>query len=149
MKLGNDTSLTVQGKGNIRIEIHGIKQVITGVFFVPELKNNLLSIGQLQEKGLVVLMQHGKCKIYHPKKGLIIETEMASNIMFIVIGRCPPLNEESYFSSMTKNQTHLWHCRYNHLSWNGLKVIQRKNMVDGLPQLKAPSKICEDCLIGK
>jgi hypothetical protein len=30
--------------------------VITEVFYVPDLKNNLLSIGQLQEKGLAVLM---------------------------------------------------------------------------------------------
>ncbi|XP_028063362.1 uncharacterized protein LOC114266634 [Camellia sinensis] len=68
VKLGNDMSLTVQGTGNIRMEINGIVQVITEVFFAPELKNNLLSIDQLQEKGLAVLMQHRKCKIYHPEK---------------------------------------------------------------------------------
>ncbi|CAL2276538.1 unnamed protein product [Prunus armeniaca] len=84
VKLGNDMSLTVQGKGNIRMEINGIMQVITEVFFVPALTNNLLSIGQFQEKGLTVLMQHRKCKIYHPEKGLIMETEMACNRMFAV-----------------------------------------------------------------
>ena len=40
VKLGIDMSLTVQGKGNIRMEINRIVQVITEVFFVPELKNN-------------------------------------------------------------------------------------------------------------
>lgn len=85
VKLGNDSNVTVQGKGNVRMEIHGIRQVITSIFFVPDLKNNLLSIGQLQEKGLAVLMQHGKCNINHPKKDLIIETEMASNRIFIMI----------------------------------------------------------------
>ncbi|KAM1568056.1 hypothetical protein ACFX1Z_046532 [Malus domestica] len=47
----NETSLVVQGKGHIRMEINGIVQVITEVFFMPKLKNNLLSIGQFQEKG--------------------------------------------------------------------------------------------------
>lgn len=106
MKLGNDMSLTVQGKGNIQMEINGIMQVITKVFFVPKLTNNLLSIGQLHEKGLAVLMQHIKCKIYHPEKGLIMETEMACNRMFAVLGRCPP-KEKNCFSSMTTNQTQL------------------------------------------
>jgi hypothetical protein len=49
----------VEGKGNIRLEIEGITQVISEVYYVPELKNNLLSIGQLQEKNLAILMQNG------------------------------------------------------------------------------------------
>ncbi|XP_068339065.1 uncharacterized protein [Pyrus communis] len=52
VKLG--TSFTVLRKGSIQLEENGIMQVITRVFFVPKLKNNLLSIGQLQEKGLAV-----------------------------------------------------------------------------------------------
>jgi len=148
VKLGNNTSLNVQGKGNIRMEINGIIQVITDVFFVPDLKNNLLSIGQMQEKGLAVIIQHIRCNIYHSEKGLIMETDMTCNRMFVVHGRCPS-KEEACFSSVTTDQTHLWHCRYGHLSWNGLKVIQQKNLVKGLPQLQAPSKICEDYLIGK
>ena len=51
---------------------------------MPELKNNLLSIGQLQEKGLNILFQGKKCKVFHLEKGLIIEKKMASNRMFIL-----------------------------------------------------------------
>jgi hypothetical protein len=84
VKLGNDASLQVQGKGNIRMEIDGIMHMITEVFYVPDLKKNLLSIGQLQEKGLAVLMQHGTCKIFHPNRGLIIETAMSHNRMCVL-----------------------------------------------------------------
>jgi len=93
VKLGNDASLQVQGKGSIRMEIDGIMHVITEVFYVPELKNNLLSIGQLQEKGLAVLMQHGTCKIFHPNRGLIIETAMSHNRMFILIAKYESRNK--------------------------------------------------------
>ncbi|RVW19207.1 Retrovirus-related Pol polyprotein from transposon TNT 1-94 [Vitis vinifera] len=51
VKLGNNSSMVVMGKGNVRLQVNGRVQIITGVFYVPELKNNLLSIGQLQEKG--------------------------------------------------------------------------------------------------
>lgn len=71
VKLGNNSSLVVLGKGNVRMEVNGIMQVITGVFYVPDLQNNLLSIRQLQEKSLVFLIKHGKCRIYHPERGLI------------------------------------------------------------------------------
>ena len=79
VKLGNNSSMTVMGKGNVRIRVNGNTQVITSVFYVPDLKSNLLSIGQLQEKGLAILIQHGKCKVYHPDRGLIIEPTMSSN----------------------------------------------------------------------
>jgi hypothetical protein len=31
------------------LQIAGVTQVITEVFYIPKLKNNLLSVGQLQE----------------------------------------------------------------------------------------------------
>lgn len=45
VKLGNNSALDVLGKGNVRLQIAGVTQIITDVFYVPELRNNLLSIG--------------------------------------------------------------------------------------------------------
>ena len=59
--------------------------MVSEVYYVLELNNNLLSIGQLQENGLAILIKGGICKIYHPEKGLIIETEMSANRMFILL----------------------------------------------------------------
>ena len=148
VKLGNDASLIVQGKGSVQMEIDGLMNVITEVFYVPDLKNNLLSIGQLQEKGLAVLMRHGVCKIFHPERGLILETSMSHNRMFILIARCQ-MREQKCLVSLVLEQSQLWHCRYGHLSWSGLKVLKQKKMVEGMPQFKVPSKVCEDCLVGK
>ena len=76
VKLGSDSKLAVQGKGKIRFEVNGIVFVIPEVFYVPDLKNNLLSLGRLQEKGMTVLIQHAKCKIFHASKDLIIESRI-------------------------------------------------------------------------
>jgi hypothetical protein len=46
-KLANNSRMLVMGRGNIKIEIRGIIQVVTNVFYIPELTNNLLSVGQL------------------------------------------------------------------------------------------------------
>ncbi|KAH7570848.1 hypothetical protein JRO89_XS05G0207100 [Xanthoceras sorbifolium] len=77
VKLGNNTSLAVMGKGNVRLQVNGTTQIIIEVFYVLELKNNLLSIRQLQKKGLIVIFQHGRCKVFHSEKGLIMETKMS------------------------------------------------------------------------
>ena len=42
-----------------------------------------------------------------------------------------------------------WHHRYGHLNLKGLTTLQQKQMVTGLPAITAPSKTCEECVIGK
>ncbi|KAA3471183.1 Retrovirus-related Pol polyprotein from transposon TNT 1-94 [Gossypium australe] len=66
-------------------------QVIIRVLYVSELKNNLLSIRQLQEKGLAILFQHDRSKVYHSEKGLIMDTKMSRNRCSDYIPQCPPV----------------------------------------------------------
>ena len=122
-------------------------QVIIEVFYVPDLKDNSLSIEQLQEKGLAILIKKGRCRIYHPGRGLIVETSMTSNRMFTLLVQSLP-KEQSYFNAITEDPARTWYCQYGHLSYRGLKTVQ-ENMVQGLSILKAPSKVCGGCLIGK
>jgi hypothetical protein len=87
VKLGDNSSIDVMGKCRIHLQVNNIPQVISEVFYIPDLKNNLVSIGQLQEKGLAILFRYNKCKVYHPKRGLIIETIMTLNRMFILLAK--------------------------------------------------------------
>ena len=50
VKLGNDTHIAMMGKGSVRLVVIGVTHVISHVYYVSELKNNLLSLGQLQGK---------------------------------------------------------------------------------------------------
>jgi len=38
---------------------------------------------------------------------------------------------------------------FAHLSFKGLRTLYYKKMVEGLQSLKAPTKVCTDCLAGK
>ena len=53
------------------------------------------------------------------------------------------------FQATLKDNTHLWHCRYEHLSYKGLRTLQYKEMMRGLPHLNASFKVCIDCMVGK
>jgi len=148
VKLGDNSSIDVLGKGRIHLQVNNSSQVISEVFYIPDLKNNLLSIGQLQEKGLAILFKNNKCKVFHPDRGLIIETEMAMNRMFIVIAKIQ-FPDHHCFITPAQNLEYLWHCRYGHLSFGGLQTLLQKGMVHGLPQSKYSNMICEDCILGK
>ena len=77
--------MDVMGKGSVKLLLDGVNHVVAEVYYIPELRNNLLSIGQLQERGLAILIKGGMCKIFHPERGLIIQTNMSANRMFILL----------------------------------------------------------------
>lgn len=139
VKLGNNHKLLVSGKGVVEIVIKGISCVIGDVYYVPELKNNLSSVGQLQEKGLDVLFkggEHKTCSIYHPIKGKIAESVMSTNRMFVILGEtCSKANDEKCLQIDTSDKAESWHHRYAHLSYKGLLILHNKEMVTELPEI--------------
>ena len=71
------------GKGRVSMQTKGSStQTISNVLFVPELKTNLLNVGQLQEKGYGFLIKDGVCRIRNEKLGLIAQVSMTGNRMF-------------------------------------------------------------------
>jgi hypothetical protein len=147
VKLGNNSCMSVMGKGDIKFHMkNNTVQTITSVFYVPDLKSNLISMGQLQERGYIIIIQQSRCQIHHPEKGLIAEAKMTTNRMF-------PLHiqddVQKCLSTKVQDSTWLWHLRYGHLSFKGLKTLHEKNMVEGLPKINCPTEMCEDCIVGK
>lgn len=125
VKLGNDMRMAVVGKGSVRVQVDGITQMISYVYYVPELKNNLLSIGQLQEKGLAILIQAGVCKVFHGERGLIMQTNMSGNRMFYILASKPHMNSMCLQAEneALEKEIHMWHCRFGHLNHHGLRML--------------------------
>lgn len=86
------------------------------------MNNNLLSVGQLQEKGYEITVKQGHYEIYDPLRGAIAVVPMSSNMLFSMkIQRM-----SSCLLIELKDSTWLWHYRYGHLSFNGLKTLKHK-----------------------
>lgn len=152
VKLGNNKRMEVAGKGNVMLILHGDAYVISEVYYVPELKNNLLSVGQLQEKNLTIIIQKGTCKIFHEEKGLIAESKMSMNILFLLIDQTSDeerSRQQQCLQVITEDTPRLWHEQYRHLSHRGMKTLQSKGMVRGLPDFDTQKFTCSDCLVGK
>lgn len=51
VKMGNDNHTEVQGKGIVSVSTETCNKFIPNVMYVPSLAQNLMSLGQLMEKG--------------------------------------------------------------------------------------------------
>ena len=83
VSFGDCSTVRVMEKGDINIRTkNGFVETISNVFYVPDLKSNLLSAGQLQEKNYIITIQKGACEIYDPSRGAITVVQMGSNRLF-------------------------------------------------------------------
>lgn len=146
VKLGDDSKMQVIGKGNLKIHMNGITQIITYVYYFSTLKNNLLSLGQLMQKELTIVFEDGDYKVHHADRGLIMSTNISSNILFVVSA---PVALPMHVKISSNNVTHFWHCSYGHISFKCLYTLIKKEMVKGVPNLKDREETCSDYLIGK
>jgi len=63
VRIGNKAYLAVKGKGTMAIKGTTSLKLISNVLYVPEINQNLLSIGQLLEKRYKVLFEDNFCLI--------------------------------------------------------------------------------------
>ena len=146
VKLGDDSKMSFMGRGNLKLLIGGIIQVITNVYYLPGLRNNLVSIGQLQLKNLTIVFKHDSCKVYHDERSMIMSTQMSTNRMFIIFA---PVIVPKHQKIEKCEDAKVWNYRYGHLSKKGLKILVKKKMVKDLLGLQETEGKCRDCLLGK
>ncbi|KAK8944282.1 hypothetical protein KSP39_PZI008004 [Platanthera zijinensis] len=59
--------------------------------------------------------------------------------------------KETACLARTEEEEEAWLChhRMGHLGFTGLKLLSHSKMVDGLPMISPPQKVCEACTKGK
>ena len=66
VSFGDDTKISVKVKCNILIRAKdGSHQLIANVYYVPNMKSNILSLGQLLEKGYDIHMKN--CSLFYKR----------------------------------------------------------------------------------
>lgn len=114
--LGDAKLQNIEGKGVIAIKTKGgNSKLVSDVFYVPNLQQNLLSIGQLLHKVYFVVFDKEECKILDKKKNQIVaKVKLAKNKVFPLI-----MPHKDSFSLKVENIDDfiLWHLRYGHLNY--------------------------------
>lgn len=108
--------------------MHG-KESISNIYFVPSLEHNLISVGQLSQKGYRVIFEKNVCTIFDilPSNFVIARVEMKNNRIFSLWMNNNMIDEiATSFKGTSQDQTWIWHLRYGHLNLKGLLLLQRK-----------------------
>ncbi|XP_019460127.1 PREDICTED: uncharacterized protein LOC109359890 [Lupinus angustifolius] len=80
VKLAGNRVVITEGSSDILLKIKcGIKAYITNVLFVPEMKTNLINLGQLHERGFNMELNDGVMNVYDSLKKKILQAPLSSS----------------------------------------------------------------------
>ncbi|KAJ8641623.1 hypothetical protein MRB53_018317 [Persea americana] len=144
VKFGNGAYLAVKGKGTVAIEGHTGLKLISNVLYVPEINQNLLSVGQLLEKGYKVFFEDNHCLITDAQGREVFKVQMEGKSFVLNL-----MEEEQVAVHKEDSTTMLWHQRLGHVHHAALLLMQKNNLGEGLPELEEELSTCAACQYGK
>jgi len=147
VRFGDGSLVEIAGIGSVLLQTkhHGHK-VLSEVYFIPKLKSNIISLGQLEEGGCKVVLEDGFCDVFDTERLLLARAPRVKNRLYLLtVQLAAPV-----CLTMKKDDTAwLWHGRYVHLNFRALRDLGLKGMVEGLPQLDRVEEFCDGCVLGK
>ncbi|KAL4016732.1 hypothetical protein IC575_024389 [Cucumis melo] len=142
VRIGNGDYISVKGKGTIAIASCKGTKHIQDVLFVPDINQNLLSVGQLIEKGFKVTFENEYCLIKDAANQDIFKVKMKGKSFSL-----NPLEEEQSVFALKEDETQLWHKRVGHYHHQGL--LQLTELALDFPKLSEEISSCKACHFGK
>ena len=109
--MGDDTCYDVRSCGDVQLHLsNDMFKKLKDVWYVPGVKKNLISIGQLVEKDMDVLFNKHGCTITSSNTGEVLVTRRKVGRMFILND-----TEKKWIFANEKNEFELWHKRLGHV----------------------------------
>ncbi|RVW21719.1 Retrovirus-related Pol polyprotein from transposon TNT 1-94 [Vitis vinifera] len=139
--LVDGSALDVVGLGDIRISLlNGFVWLLEKVRHIPDLRRNLISVGQLDDEGHAILFVGGTWKV--TKGARVLAHGKKTGTLYMT--SCP---RDTIVVVDASTDTSLWHHRLGHMSEKGMKMLLSKGK---LPELKSIDfDMCESCILGK
>jgi hypothetical protein len=119
VSFGDASKVKVKGQDKILIQCKdGNERFISNVYYVPDMKSNILSLGQLLERDYMVFMNERTLYLRDQENRLLAKVEMIKNRIFKlnlvnVQARC--------LKACVEDMTWLWHLRFEHLNFGVLR----------------------------
>ncbi|GJV91851.1 zinc finger, CCHC-type containing protein, partial [Tanacetum coccineum] len=147
VRFGDGSYVQIKGRGSVLLGYKNQEQkIVSDVYYIPNLKSNILSLGQLTEIGCKVIMDGNKLTLYDKNKRLLMKVERSKNRLYKI-----RLQVEAPICLLANidNQAWLWHARLGHLNFDDINKMTKKNLVEGVPRINHAGQICDACLLGK
>jgi hypothetical protein len=123
----------------------GEKIKITDILYIPRLKNSIISLGQLDERGCSVQIEKGVLRVWDRRRRLLVKILRGKNHLYalhinVARGVCLGVRHEG--------EAERWHARYGHIGYDALRRLSHQDMVTGLPEIEKKQG-CDTCIVTK
>ena len=147
VRFGDGSVVNIEGRGTVLFAYKsGEHRALTGVYYIPLLTANIISIRQLDDAGSKVDIEHSVLRIFNPDRRLLAKVNRSPNRLYYLdvhIARLVCL------AACSSEPEWLWHARYGHLNFQALHRLSWESMVRGLPPIDHVNQLCDACLVGK
>jgi hypothetical protein len=118
------------------------------VYFIPRLKTNIVSVGQLDDVGYKIDIDTGVMKIREPGDVLLAKVKREENYLYLLHLK---FAQPTCFAvhGLGNEVTWRWHERFSHVNMVALRKLAQEELVHGLPKIGQVGQLCEACQAGK
>ena len=123
----------------------GSKRILADVYYIPDLKSNIISLGQATECGCDIRMKDDYLTLRDRDGKLIAEAKRSRNRLCKVnIER-----DDRCLVASASNESTTWHARLGHIGREAIRLMASKELVYGLPKTVSDKETCSSCILGK
>ncbi|WVZ54331.1 hypothetical protein U9M48_005143 [Paspalum notatum var. saurae] len=147
VKFGDASGVEIKGVGSVLFTTaSGEHKLLTGVYYIPALRNSIISLGQLDENGSRVVIESGVLRIWDHHRRLLAKVTRGTNRLYVLnVQVAQPL----CLAARRDDEAWQWHERFGHLHFEALKRLSANEMVRGLPSLDHVEQLCDVCVLTK
>jgi hypothetical protein len=137
----------IKGIGSIIFAAEfGEHRLLTGVYYIPALRNSIISLGQLDESGSRVKIKDGVMRIWDRHHRLLAKVTRGTNRLYVLnMQVAQPL----CLAARWDDEAWQWHEHFGHLHFEALKRLSAKGVVRGLLSLDHMEQFCDVCVLMK
>jgi hypothetical protein len=115
VRFGDGSVAQIEGIGTVLFSCkNGEHRVLPNVYYLPRLTANIVSVGQLDEDGYQVLLEHGVMRVRDEERRLLAKIHRSPGRLYvfdITIARPVCL------AARGEDDAWIWHARFGHLCW--------------------------------
>jgi hypothetical protein len=119
VRFGDGSVTNIEGCGTILIKCKtGGHKALTGVYYIPRLKANIVSLGQMEEAGYKIILESGFLKLWNHAGTLAAKVKRDASHLYVLH---LDVDQPVCLAAQGTSPAWRWHSRYGHLNFHGLK----------------------------
>jgi hypothetical protein len=82
---GDVSLVEIEGIGSVMLQTKQVRhKILTEVYFIPKLKSNIVSLGQLEEGGCEIMIKKRFCNVYDAEHTLLAHAPWVRNKLYLL-----------------------------------------------------------------